>query len=162
MASTSKAWTSNKWFALYVFCFLPVQLSFAQTQKAADEAVHRQKLTVKVLDGVTGLPMWFEFPNVWIGSADDAVSRLDIKGEAQFEVSNAKPRVIRVSSNWYADCRYPGDARDAGSKVEYSIDEILERGVVAENVCGSRHAKPTPGAIILYMRQRTFKEVVAL
>jgi hypothetical protein len=151
-----------RWLVFYFVYFLPLQISVAQTQKQKHEDIQPQRLVVKVLDGFTGLPMWFEFPNVWIGSHDDTVSRLDVRGEAEFDVTNSKPRVIRLSSNWYADCRYEGDARGAGSNIEYSIDEVLQHGIVTDSVCSSRHAKPKPGEIIFYVRRRTLKEIIAL
>jgi hypothetical protein len=149
-----------RWLVFCFVYFLPLQILVAQTQKHED--VEPPRLVVKVVDGFTGLPMWFEFPNVWIGSHDDTVSRLDVRGEAEFDVTDSKPRVIRLSSNWYADCRYESDARGAGSNIEYSIDEVLQRGIVTDNVCSSRHAKPKPGEIIFYVRRRTLKEIMAL
>jgi hypothetical protein len=149
-------------FVILLLCCLLPQMCQAQTERTKGEQVRPQKLIVKVLDGYTGLPMWFEFPDVWIGSAGDAVSRLSIQGKVQFDVGEAKPTVIRLSPNWYADCRFEGDVPSGGSAIEYSIGEIMAHGIVADNVCGSRHAKPTPGVIVLYLRHRTLKEIIAL
>ena len=38
---------------------------FAQAKKAPEV---RHKITVRVLDGLTGFPEWFELPNIWVGS----------------------------------------------------------------------------------------------
>jgi hypothetical protein len=133
----------------------------AQEAKDATSAAPAQKIVVRVLDGVTGLPMWFEFPNIWIGSASGVNPRLNIKGQVEVDVTGAKPREVRLLSNWYADCRYKGDV-GTGREIKYSIDDILERGIVAENVCGIVHAKPTPGVLVLYVRHRTLKEIMAL
>jgi hypothetical protein len=89
---------------------------------------------VKALDGITGLPMWFEFPNIWIGSANNVHPRLNIKGVVQYNVREAKPRTVQFLPNWYADCRFKGDTT-VGKDIRYSIDEILENGVVVDNVC---------------------------
>jgi hypothetical protein len=136
-------------------------ICWAQDAKSGINKAPEQKIIVRVLDGVTGLPMWFEFPNIWIGSASGVNPRLNIKGEVQVDVGGAKPREVRLLSNWYADCRYKGDV-STGREVKYSIDEILERGIVAENVCGLPHEKPSPGVVVLYVRHRTWKEIIAL
>src|SRR5208282_4978313 len=133
----------------------------AQDAKSAISKAPAQKIVVRVLDGVTGLPMWFEFPNIWIGSARGVNPRLNIKGEVEVDVTEAKPREVRLLPNWYADCRHKGDVR-AGREIEYSIDEILERGVGAKNVCGILHAKPSPGVLVPYVRHRTLREIMAL
>jgi hypothetical protein len=152
----------GKLLLISFLCCMPIDSCLAQTEKTKSENARPQKMIVRVLDGITGLPMWFEFPNVWIGSAEDVVPRLNIKGEVQFDVGRAKPNVIRLSPNWYADCRFEADVPSAGSAVEYSIREILDNGIVADNSCSSRHANPTPGVIVLYVRHRTLTEIIAL
>ena len=151
----------KEWLVLPLLCCLPLQACLGQAEKPKSNQVQPQKLVVRVLDGVTGLPMWFEFPNIWIGSESGVNPRLNIKGEAHFDVRKAEPRVIRLSPNWYADCRYKDDVM-TGTEVSYSIDEILEHGIVAGNVCGWPHAKPVPGVIVLYARHRTLMEIIAL
>jgi hypothetical protein len=131
----------------------------AQTRSRTDS---RQKITVRIVDGVTGLPEWFEFPNIWIGARTDSRNpRLNARGEIQIDITEASPRTIGFLPNWYADCRYHGDI-DTGREVRYSLDDILETGVVGNNVCGWFHAKPQPGVIVFYVRHRTFLEMMAL
>ena len=141
-----------------VFLFCGSELS-AQTRSRTDS---RKRITVRVVDGVTGLPEWFEFPNIWIGSNTSSGNpRLNARGEIQIDVTEASPRTIGFLPNWYADCRYHGD-NDSGRGVLYSLDDILETGVVGKNVCGWFHAKPQPGVIVFYVRHRTFLELMAL
>ena len=144
-----------------VVCFFAHQVCVAQTKTFTDDQLKPQKIVVRVLDGVTGWPMWFEFANIWIGSESGVNPRLNINGEVKFDVRQAQPREIRFLPNWYADCRYKEDVT-TGSAAKYSIDEILEKGIVADNVCGHRHAKPEPGVIVFYVRHRTLMEVIAL
>jgi hypothetical protein len=146
------------WFIIPVFFFCGYELP-AQTPSRTDS---RQKITVRVVDGITGLPEWFELPNIWIGASTDSRNpRLNVRGEIQIDVTEASPRKIRFLPNWYADCRYHGDVDD-GTKVRYALDDILETGVVGKNVCGWFHAKAQPGVIVLYVRHRTFLEMMAL
>jgi hypothetical protein len=53
-------------------CWLPLQMCWAQGQKVKSNEVKPEKLVVRVVDGFTGLPMWFEFPNVWVSSAEES------------------------------------------------------------------------------------------
>ena len=130
--------------------------------QSSSPVASRQKITVRVVDGVTGLPEWFEFPNIWIGSSTDSRNpRLNAWGAIQIDITAASPREIRFLPNWYADCRYHGDVYN-GEKVRYSLDEILETGLVGKNECGWFHAKPQPGVIVFYVRHRTFLEMMAL
>jgi hypothetical protein len=147
-------------FALMVLeTFLVSPFAWAQDKKNTGK---RQIITLRVVDGVTGLPEWFEFPNFWVGPQTSSGNpRLNIRGEVQIDVTDADPRVLGFLPNWYADCRYPGDV-DNGMKVRYSVDDILETGVVGKNVCGVFHAKPKPGVIVLYVRHRTLLELIAL
>ena len=132
---------------------------FAQAKKAPEV---RNKITVRVVDGVTGLPEWFEFPNIWIGSSTSPGNPpLNFRGEVQMDITEATPRILRFLPNWYADCRFSGDV-EKGMKLPYSLDDILETGVVGGNVCGRVHAKRQPGVIIFYVRHRTLPEIIAL
>jgi hypothetical protein len=136
--------------------------TFRLYAQSPGHAAPHQKIVLRVVDGVTGLPEWFEFPNIWIGASTDSRNpRLNIRGEIQIDVTEASPREIRFLPNWYADCRYHAD-EDTGMKARYAIDEILETGAVGKNVCGWFHAKPQPGVIVFYVRHRTFLEMMAL
>jgi len=149
---------SLMWLTIPILLLCGSEL-FAQTRSRTDS---RQRITVRVVDGVTGLPEWFEFPNIWTGSNTSSGNpRLNARGEIQIDVTEASPRTISFLPNWYADCRYHGDIDD-GRKVQYSVDDILETGVVGKNVCGWFHAKPQPGVIVFYVRHRTFLEMMAL
>ena len=131
----------------------------AQTRSRTDS---RQKITVRVVDGITGLPEWFALPSILIGSSPGSGNpRLNARGEIQIDVTEASPRTLGFLPNWYADCRYHGD-NDSGRGVLYSLDDILETGVVGKNVCGWFHAKPQPGVIVFYVRHRTFLELMEL
>jgi hypothetical protein len=109
MFRPSRRGRAQRWIVISLFCCASLQVGFAQTEEPKREQVQPQKLVVKVLDGITGLPMWFEFPNIWIGSANDVNPRLNIRGEVQFDVREAKPRTVQLLPNWYADCRFKGD-----------------------------------------------------
>jgi hypothetical protein len=50
----------------------------------------------------------------------------------------------------------------AEGKLKHSVDEILEVGIVTENVCGKPRAKPIRGVLTLYVRPRTWTEIMEL
>jgi hypothetical protein len=125
---------------------------------------HTTKVVLRILNGKTGWPIWAELPNVWLGGADSPIDpppRTNLRGEIKLELPATDPRELRFLPNWYADCRSSGD-QIVGSKLKYSVDEILASGIVSENVCGKKRAKPTPGVLTLYVRPRTWLEMMAL
>ena len=158
---------SNGRNKVLLFCLLALVglllCTSARTQ-TRDSAQPTKKIALKLLNGKTGWPIWTEFPNVWLAGASfplDPPPRTNWRGEIKLEVPVTGPREIRFLPNWFVDCRTIGDPF-AGEKVRYSIDEILERGIVTENVCGKTRAKPIPGTLILYVRSRTWKEIMEL
>ncbi|MGC2526241.1 MAG: hypothetical protein WA639_00735 [Candidatus Acidiferrum sp.] len=141
--------------------FLPVTSARAQAKSSEPRTA---KIVVRILNGKTGWPIWAELPNIWIGAAHSPIDpppRTNWRGEITVEVPASGPREIRFLPNWYIDCR-PSSDHMAGRKMEYSVDDILERGIVTENVCGKTRAKPVPGVLTLYVRPRTWEEIMEL
>jgi hypothetical protein len=125
---------------------------------------HTTRVVLRILNGKTGWPIWAELPNVWLGGANSPIDpppRTNLRGEIKLEVPASGPHELRFLPNWYVDCRSSGDQM-AGNKLKYSVDEILAEGIVAENVCGKPRAKPTPGVLTLYVRPRTWMEIMEL
>ena len=145
------------WLAAWLCC-IPIEFSYGQTKE--NEPTH-ERIIVRLRDGRTGIPIWAEYPNIWLGKRATENPSTNLKGEIVVDVTGAMPREIRFLPNWYADCRYQGDVQN-GSKVKYSITEALSKGVVGENVCGGKHAKLVPGVLVLYVRPLTLQEVIAL
>jgi len=141
-----------------LLCCVPAGVLHGQTEESEPT---RERIILRLRDGRTGLSVWAEYPNVWVGSQEGVNPATNWKGESVVDVTGAFPRELRFLPNWYADCRYEGDVRD-GSRVKYSITEIVSKGVVGENVCGGRRAKPVPGVLVLYVRPRTLQEIIAL
>jgi len=125
---------------------------------------HTTRVALRILNGKTGWPVWVELPNVWLGGANSPIDpppQTNLRGEIKLEVPAADLRELRFLPNWYVDCR-SSDDQLAGNKLKYSIGEILAVGIVAENVCGKPRAKPTPGVLTLYVRPRTWTEILEL
>jgi hypothetical protein len=115
-------------------------------------------LKVRLLNGKNGKPIKDYNPTIWIGDITDRIERYtDSHGEIVFTVTDMSSQQLRVAPDWYADCRFKGDS-DAGMQVKYSLEEIVNKGVVSENLCGKRRIDPVPGVLVLYVRPRTFTE----
>jgi hypothetical protein len=148
-------------------CLLAIAYSLACAPAYAQSAKpepQQKKVVLRIRNGKTGWPIWAELPNVWIGGAKsplDPPPKTDWRGEIKLEAPADGPHEIRLTPNWYIDCRIPSEVT-AGRNLKYSIDQILKDGVVSENLCGEPRAKPVPGVIILYVRPRTWKEIMEL
>jgi hypothetical protein len=121
--------------------------SFAVPQVSPPDVL----ITIKVLNGKNGKPVWRESPNVYIGDSTENVNpRTDRHGEAKLRIP-ADAESIKITPNWGHECR-PSNARS------YSVAEILAKGVVAENSCGTSRVNPTPGVLVFYERPSTWWE----
>jgi hypothetical protein len=141
-----------------LLCCVPGGISRGQTKESEPT---RERIILRLRDGRPGFPIWAEYPNVWVARQEGVNPATNWKGEIVVDVTGAVPRELRFLPNWHADCRYEGDLQN-GWQVKYSITEILSKGVVGENVCGKKQAKPVPGVLVLYVRPRTLKEAIAL
>jgi hypothetical protein len=151
----------------YVGCLLAtvcvLSCASAQAQSKSGEP-RTAEIVLRILNGKTGWPIWAELPNIWIGAARSPIDpppRTSWRGEIAVEVPASGSGEIRFLPNWYVDCR-PMSDKMAGRKIEYPIDKIRETGIVAENVCGKVRAKPVPGVLTLYVRPRTWEEIMEL
>ena len=118
-------------------------------------------ITLRILNGRSGKPVRNEFPNIWVAAATFHLvpaPRTDSKGEVVVDITEAQPYEIRVSPNYYVDCRFKGD-QIIGADIKYSLGDVISTGVVADNLCGTSHVLPTPGVLVLYVRPRTLKEL---
>jgi hypothetical protein len=133
-------------------------LSYRVLQIRPPEA-GRKTIIVRMLNGVNEKPASNEYPYVWMGAAKRhrLNLRTDSHGEIVLDVTNAQPDEIRMMPNYNVDCRFAGD-QNVGKGIRYSVEDIISKGMVGDNVCGTSHVLPTPGVLVLYVRPRTFKE----
>jgi hypothetical protein len=117
---------------------------------------------VRLLNGKNGKPIKDDNSTISIGDIIDRIDRYtDSHGEVVFTVTDFGSQQLRVLPDWYAGCRFKRDCDD-GVQVKHSLEEIVEQGVVSENLCGKRRIDPFPGVLVLYVRPRTFMEKWAL
>lgn len=126
-------------------------------QNAGTEATTKT-IKVRLLNGKNGKPIKDDNPSIWIGDATSPINPwTDSHGEIVVSVTDTRLQELRVSPDWYVDCRFKTDSED-GMRVKYSLEEIINTGVVSENLCGKRRIAPIPGLLVLYVRPRTFME----
>jgi hypothetical protein len=117
------------------------------------------KVVVRLLNGKTDKPIWLhDATNVGLGDGQLFLRRTGSKGEITVDIGNARPFEIRVSPSNHFDCRFNRDV-SSGILVRYSLEEIISRGVVGENLCGKARISPEPGVLVIYVRERTFIEL---
>jgi len=114
-------------------------------------------ITVVVLNGTNGNPVWRESPNIWVDGEPHINPRTDLLGKAKIEISSSANQIM-ISPNWGHECR-GDDNPQATTDISYPVAEILRNGVVTLNLCGKSTRKPKPGVLIFYERPSTFKEL---
>ena len=97
--------------------------------------------------------------NIWFGSEKVFWRDTDSKGQITLDTHGAQPPEVAVGPDFVFDCRSTRDSDLAHRQtLKYSLDEIVSKGIVGENLCGTVTASPNPGALILFVRPRTSKE----
>jgi hypothetical protein len=114
-------------------------------------------ITVRLLNGKNGKPIPDRNFNIWIGDAGNVLHDTDSQREIKLDVTNAKPRTIRVLPDFRFDCRSNRDF-GRGDRIEYPLDEILSKGVISKNLCGKATSQRQPGVLVIFVRPRTLME----
>jgi hypothetical protein len=109
-------------------------------------------ITIKVLNGKSGKPVWRESANIYIDDSNENINpRTDHHGEAKLRIPAGAQR-IKISTNWGHECRpvppFPS----------YAVSEILQKGVVTDNSCGAVTVSSIPGVLVFYERPSTWWE----
>ena len=113
-------------------------------------------ITIKVLNGKTGKPVWRESPNIWIDKEPSINPYTNLHGKATIKVSSSAAQ-LRITPDFGHECRWK-DGDSAKMRVSYSIAEILRTGVVSQNFCGAATIAPTPGVLVFYELPSTWRE----
>jgi hypothetical protein len=120
------------------------------------------KIVIRILNGKTGKPArHHDSNNIWLGDGDNLLLQSNSKAEITIDISDARPSEIRFAPNTYFDCRFQRDV-SSGQHVKYSLEEIISKGIVGENLCGKTRTSPIPGVLVVYVRQKTFLELMKL
>jgi hypothetical protein len=123
---------------------------------ATPQTSHKVSITILVLNGANGRPVWGESPNIWVDDESRLNPRTNLLGKTKIYVSS-DVNEIKISPNWGHECR-GGDNPQARTDIRYSVAEVLRTGVVTLNLCGKSTRKPEPGVLIFYERPSTWKE----
>ena len=126
----------------------------------------KQKITIKLLNGKTGRPVWWRgLAAVRVGNTanrrdvDPIDKRTNLLGEAELDVTNASPPQIEVEVVFTSRaCRYAPQSQSR--PLIYSINEIREKGIVSDNYCGGPRRVPKPGVLMVYVIPSTFWELM--
>jgi hypothetical protein len=71
-------------------------------------------------------------------------------GNAFLNVPGSTERIL-ITGQWVADCRAV-KGRNYIEENAYRVQDILETGVVAQNLCGKSQGQSTPGTLLFYVR----------
>ena len=136
--------------------FLIPALLFATSLCPAQQAT---KIVLRFIDGKNGKPLRDKGVNIFLGGEKDSWRDTDSKGQITLAIGSAQPRELSVGPDFVFDCRSTRDSDILLARtLKYSLDEIITKGIVGDNLCGAATASPVPGALILFVRPRTSKE----
>ena len=140
----------KRFLALAVLCcYYPLALG-------AQEAT-TVSITIKVLNGKTGKPVWRESPNIWVDKEPSINPYTNLHGKAKIKVSNRATQ-LWMTPDFGHECRWKDDP-STKTRFPYSIAEILRTGVVSQNFCGAAAIAPIPGVLVFYELPSTWREL---
>jgi hypothetical protein len=110
-----------------------------------------QSVVVQTLDGRSGKPVK-KGTVIQVAFPDEAVHRLlglhtDRLGEVEFDTEGAKD--FQVGAVGYISCR---EGSSQAQPEKYSVEEVLQSGIVGPNHCGQAITQPQAGRLILYVK----------
>ncbi len=137
----------------------------------------KQKITVKIRNGKTGLPVWVASPYVFLGRIapqdfEKSHRRTELWNDAHVDVTGVNPPEVRIWEDFISrDCRF--DDKDKADKFRtfdsggntlngtdvYDLNMILKTGIVTPNHCSAKTQKPEPGVLTIYVIPLTLKEL---
>jgi len=116
-------------------------------------------IVIRLLNGKNGKPVRDKQVAIGLGKSGAIYRDADSRGEIVLDVPNVEPRELRVRPDDYFDCRFKHDQMGPGGlELKYSLDVVISKGIVGENLCGKITAAATPGVLTLFLRSRTFTE----
>ena len=138
---------------------LVVALLFSMNLFATGQTTSERKtggsgvlITIKVLNGKSGKPVWRESPNIYIDDSNENINpSTDHHGEAKLRIP-ASAQKIKISANWGHECR------SVPPFPSYAVSEIFQKGIVTDNSCGTLTVSPIPGVLVFYERPSTWWE----
>jgi hypothetical protein len=112
-----------------------------------------RQIKIKVVNGRNGEPVKEAIVDVTFGGRvvpppTQLVTTSD--GSADLKVPDSAETIV-ISGQLIVDCR-PDNHKNYTEDKAYRIQEILTKGVVAENTCGKAKNQQTPGVLIFYVR----------
>ena len=118
-----------------------------------------QQVVIRFVNGTNGKSIRDKGVNIRFGSGKLFWRDTDSKGQIILDIDSAQPRELGVGPDYVFDCRSTRDSNILLARtLKYPLGEIVSKGIVGENLCGTVTASPTPGTLILFVRPRTSRE----
>lgn len=119
------------------------------TSVCGQQQVPSPTLKLRILNGQNGRPMQNEDVSLWYDEkwGTPILVRTDAHGEVQVPPPMSKAVRVIVQPMESVDCRAKSE-----TPVGYSLSTIHQRGLAAENKCGSPVFRKEAGELILFVR----------
>lgn len=148
--------------------FLPRAFTAVLCAAALGAGLHAQSdktIHIRLLDGKTGLPVQADnylvrvdhdqtIHNEWVHINDDGSVDVTLPADAK-EI--AVKATYNMAMDTYINCAIAKE-NDKERDVWYSIDKILESGLIAPNECSKTDYKAKPGEFVFFVRKRSWRD----
>jgi hypothetical protein len=135
-----------------------IVVSFAFALGCFTSACVAQSTTVRIrfADGKSGKPLHLKYYDHGTGAVVAGHYKVDkVHGDSLLVTFN-DVSTIAFRSDAYEPCDAKGKH---APRPQYSLQDIVDHGVVSSNYCGHAHAQPAPGELLIYSRHDHWWEV---
>ncbi len=151
----------RQWYTRYLV-LAAIMTSVVSVIAEAKPPSETSSVQIEILDGATGQPIQDTHLLIFM-AADKQAPRsshtdatTDRNGVVALHFIPAKTSYLQIWVDWHIPCfKNP-------NSVLYSTSDIMERGVVSENSCGTARTAAKPGVIVVYARRRHWWETTKL
>jgi hypothetical protein len=114
-------------------------------------------IRIRFIDGKTGKALRVKYYNIQPNVNDDIDYKLDKIENNVLILTFTNATTFTFSNDAYYRC----DAKtETAPQITYKLQDIVDHGIVSPNICGSVHAQPAKGELLIYSRHAHWWETL--
>jgi hypothetical protein len=138
------------------FNIIVVSLAFALGCFTSTCVAQSTTVRIRFADGKSGKPLHLKYYDQGTGAVAAGNYKVDnVDGDSLIVTFN-NVSTIAFRSDAYEPCDAKGKH---APRPQYSLQDIVDHGVVSSNYCGHAHAQPALGELLIYSRRDHWWEV---
>lgn len=126
-------------------------LGLSALTSCAAAAQAPKQIKIRIVNAQTNKPVTNERLNVLLRADQIGFTVMPTDKNGFVLVDTTGASILRVLSNFYADCRPRAELY-----TNYELAAVQVSGITAGNLCSAAHPAPKPGELLLYVIPKTY------